>query len=89
MRIIFPQLSYADALFVAGLQRLDDRREQAVVKLLFNEMKCPAHILHGLLPTKPSRLISVTRDVYPYELRKTRKLRGSRSMIAYCVRRRF
>ena len=88
LRIIFPQLSYADALFVAGLQRLDDRREQAVVKL-FNEMKCPAHILHGLLPTKPSRLISVTRDVYPYELRKTRTLRGSRSMIAYCVRRRF
>ena len=40
LRIIYPALSYADALSVTGLDRLDDRRERMVHEL-FNEVKGP------------------------------------------------
>ena len=88
LRIIFPLLSYADALFVAGIQRLDVRRELAVRKT-FEEMKNPGHVLNYLLPRKADRPGSITRDTYPFDIKKTRTLRASRSMISYCIRRRF
>ena len=59
--IIFRDLSYSDALFVAGLQRLTVRREAAVVKL-FTEIKNPVHVLHSLLPIKPISQGLSTRD---------------------------
>ena len=88
LHIIYPELSYSDALFVAGLSRLNDRREAAMVKL-FCEMKNPTHVLNGLLPVRPPNLGVVTRDSYPYELIRGRTARRSRSMIAYCVGKRL
>ncbi len=87
LRIIYPELSYSDALFVTGLSRLYDRRRAAVVNL-FSEMNNPAHILNGLLPVMPPNL-GVPRDSYPYELIRGRTARRSRSMIAYCVGKRL
>ena len=51
LRIIFPGLSYNEALVFSGLERLCMRRERLVRKL-FNEMKCNDHILNKLLPLR-------------------------------------
>jgi hypothetical protein len=59
MKILFPDLSYNDSLFVCNLERLDSRREQ-IVRDLFNEIKNPAHVLHNILPGKLSTSTSVT-----------------------------
>ena len=85
LHIIFPDLSYSDALFVAGLQRLSVRREAAVAKL-FAEIKKPDHILHSLLPIKPINQGLSTRDTYPYKMKIGKTSRMSRSLINYCIR---
>ena len=52
MKIIYPQLSYAKALELAGLSTLYDRRE-AIAAKLFNEICAnQSHSLHKLLPSK-------------------------------------
>ena len=48
MRIIYPQLSYSEALFVSGLERLDLRRGR-ITRDLFIDMQHPTHILHDFL----------------------------------------
>ena len=89
LRIIYPALSYADALSVTGLDRLDDRRERMVHEL-FNEVKGPGHALNKLLSVyavdsnKP-----VTRDTYPYKMPIARTARLGRSFIAYCINKRM
>ena len=87
LHIIYPQLSYSDALVVSGLQLLSVRRENAVIKL-FNEIKNPAHVLHYLLPIKPRRSGSVTRDKYPFELKFGKTSRRAHSLIYYCIGKR-
>ena len=87
LHIIYPQLSYSDARAVSGLQLLSVRRENAVIKL-FNEIKNPSHVLHYLLPMKPSRNGSVTRDKYPFELKCGKTSRRTHSMIYYCIGKR-
>ena len=49
LKMIFPDLSYADALGIAGIERLSVRRERAVISL-FKEIKHSSHILNNLLP---------------------------------------
>jgi hypothetical protein len=88
MRIIFPHLSYSDAIAVAGLERLSARRETAVIKL-FNEIKHETHVLHSLLPIKPTQSGLTTRDNYPYRLPRARTERRSRSLINYCIKKKF
>ena len=88
LRITFPYLSYSDSLAVAGLQRLSDRREAAVVRT-FNDIKKPSHLLHSLLPVKPCNPGSATRDTYPYTLHIGKTARASCSLITYCVRKRL
>ena len=88
LRIIFPQLSYSDSMAITGLSRLSVRREEAVSKM-FKEIKNPSHVLHCLLPVKPSNAGAATRDSYPYRLEIGRTSRRSRSMIAYCVAKRL
>jgi len=88
LRIILPNLSYSDALFVCGLQRLSDRRESAVIKI-FNEIKNPTHVLHSLLPLRPVNPGLSTRDQYPYMLKIGKTSRLSRSLIAYCIGKRL
>ena len=51
LRIIFPQLSYSEALDKSGLNRLDIRREE-ITKQIFRQIKSPTstHPLHYLIP---------------------------------------
>ncbi len=89
LRMIFPDLSYADALGVAGIERLSERRERAVISL-FKEIKHPSHILNNLLPFKPVELHgTLRRDDYPYRLPVAKTCRRACSFISYCVARRF
>jgi hypothetical protein len=89
LKIIYPALSYADALSVTGLERLDDRRERMVHEL-FNEVKRPGHALNKFLSVyavdsnKP-----LTRDSYPYKMPIARTARLGRSFFAYCVNKRM
>ena len=89
LKIIYPELSYSDALFVSGLEELSCRREN-LVRAVFNEIKSPTHVLNHLLPLKNSVLtISNTRDNYPYRTPLCRTERCNRSFIYYCINKRF
>ncbi len=79
LRIIYPQLSYNDALFVSGLERLDLRREK-ITQNLFTDMQHPTHILHGLLPLKRNNEFNI-RDRYLYELPLARTRRYATSFL--------
>ena len=87
LRIIFPELSYSDALFVAGLDRLSVRREQ-IVRDTFKNMQLPSHILHNLLPSKHDHQFN-SRDKYSYLLPVARTQRYVNSFIPYCIRKRY
>ena len=50
MRIIFPWVSYNDALSAAGLQSLGDRRQELTDKLFQDIVTNNDHKLHSLLP---------------------------------------
>ena len=89
LKMIFPDLSYADALGIAGIEKLSERRERAVISL-FKEIKHPSHILNNLLPFKPAESGgAVRRDDYPYRLPVAKTCRRACSFISYCVARRF
>jgi len=89
LKIIYPELSYADALFVSGLERLDVRRD-SMVRILFEQVKKPNHVLHKLLPFRVvDTLLPVTRDVYHYRLPKVKTARPLRSFINYCINKRM
>ena len=89
LRIIFPGLSYNEALVFSGLERLCMRRERLVRKL-FNEMKCNDHILNKLLPLRdPDAAKLNVRGFYPYRLPIAKTNRYASSFIPYCIRKRF
>ena len=89
LKILYPELSYADALFVSGLERLDVRRAN-MVRMLFEQVKKPNHVLHNLLPIKVvDPLLPVTRDVYHYRLPTFKTARPLRSFINYCINKRM
>ena len=89
LKIIFPDLTYSDALFVSNLDELSVRREN-LVRNVFNEIKNPNHVLNHLLPLKDNDLRFVnTRDTYPYSLPRCRTERCSRSFIFYCIKKRY
>ena len=83
----FPELSYSDALFVAGLDRLSVRREQ-IVRDTFKNIKLPSHVLHNLLPAKLDHQFN-SRDKYSYLLPVARTQRYANSFIIYCIRKRY
>jgi hypothetical protein len=85
LKIAFPDLSYNDAQCVAGLERLNCRRER-LVRELFNDMKNPAHIFHDMLPLRHRLSMFTTREDYLYELPLSRTMRYSRSFVPYCIR---
>ena len=90
--MIFPDLTYADALEIAGIERLSERRERAVISLfiMFKEIKHPSHILNNLLPLKPVESHgTVRRDDYPYRLPVAKTCRRACSFISYSVSKRY
>ena len=87
-KIISPNAKYTDARAAFGIERLDERREQAVISL-FNEIKNPCHILNYLLPVKIESSGAATRDDYPYRLPIAKTARRGHSFISYCVAKRL
>jgi hypothetical protein len=89
LKIIWPNLSYADALSVSGVEKLSVRREN-LVRTVFNEIKKPTHVLNHLLLLKNSdATITNTRDTYPFRTPRCRTERFSRSFIVYCLKKRY
>jgi hypothetical protein len=52
LRTVFPELSYSDALFISGLERLTARRER-IVRDTFKDIQLSSHPLHNLLSVRP------------------------------------
>ena len=86
LRILFPDLHYSEALTKTGIERLDSRRER-IVRELFERIKEPGHLLHHLLPMREKG--RDTRDCYPFKIQQHKSARFCRSLINYCIMRRF
>ena len=87
LKIIFPTLSYREALQISDLEKLCTRRER-FVRQLFNDMKDINHVLHSIVPTRLSQIKS-TRNNYIYELPIAKTVRYSNSFVPYCIRKRY
>jgi hypothetical protein len=87
LKIIFPTLSYREALQISDLEKLCTRRER-FVRQLFNDMKDINHVLHSILPIRLSQINS-TRNNYIYELPIAKTVRYSNSFVPYCIRKRY
>ena len=83
LKLIFSQLSYHDALFVAGLEKLETRRHKLSVKA-FNQIKADTHILNKLLVRREldSGLVNL-RAKYPFILPRLKTDRAAKSLIWY------
>ena len=79
LRIIIPQLSYAEALAELNLNSLSDRREN-MCKQLFEQMQKPDHKLNYLLPPKREEKYNL-RNSKPYRLPKCKTKRYKDSFI--------
>ncbi len=90
LKIVFPDLSYNEALFVSGLGKLSVRREKQA-RDLFIDIKQPGNVLNYLLtPYKiDCEKKGILRESYPYVLPRSNTLRMNRSFVAYCISRRF
>ena len=87
LKLIYPTLSYNEALKEAHLETLSDRREKQTQKL-FQEMKRPDHPLHELLPLRDEGT-RTTRVTYPYLIPVAKPTRYGRGFIPYCISRRY
>ena len=87
LKLIYPLLSYSEALQVTGLERLSDRRERMTCDM-FLEIKHSDHPLHDLLPKRPSDT-RITRSTYPYRIPITKTTRYGRAFIPYCIRKKY
>lgn len=89
LKLVFPELSYSDALFCSGLERLDKRRE-AITCDLFKQIKAPTHPLNCLLHRKVLRGDGFkTRYDYEFQCPIFRTGRPMKSMLNYCIRKRL
>jgi len=85
LKIIYPTLSYSEALEESGLDRLHTRREE-ITQSTFRQVKCPTHSLHYMLPPpKVSTSQMILRPTYPYSAPKCKKTRFGRDLIPYCI----
>ena len=75
MRIIYPELSYAEALALAGLDLLHSRRER-IASSLFSKMLSPDHKLHHLIPEPRNIEYGLRRaKKYPLPILRTQRAR--------------
>jgi len=87
LRLIYPKLTYTDALLISGLDTLHARREN-ITRDLFREIKDENHILHSLLPKREITSMAV-RNSYPYKIPITKVSRYGRGFIPYCIAKKF
>ena len=90
LKIICPELSYNEALFVTGLEALTERREKAM-RSTFANIKKPDNVLNSLLQLKPTNQNNtrMRRKEYPYFIERAKTSRLNRSFISYCINHRF
>ena len=89
LKVIYPTLSYSEALEESGLVRLDTRRED-ITQSTFKELKCPTHQLHYMLPPRKVSTSQMTlRPTYPFSAPKCKKTRYGRDLIPYCVAKKY
>ena len=76
LRIIYPDLSYAEALVAAGITSLYERR-QVLSETLFDQiMEDPSHKLHDLLPPRnESTYCTRSRGYFELPICKTHRFR--------------
>ena len=73
LKIIYPNLSYSEALKKSGLARLDSRREE-ITQCTFRQVKCPTHPLYHMLPPcKVSTSQMTLRPTDPFTAVKCKK----------------
>ncbi len=87
LRLIYPDLSYNQALATTGLTKLQIRRENQT-RDLFNEIKDQQHVLHSLLPMRGTISLS-SRNPYPYVIPITKPTRFGRAFIPHCISKRY
>ena len=73
LKLIYPHLSYSDALEISGLEKLETRRE-TLTQILFQEIKNDKHVLHSLLPLRDTSSLRA-RNSYPYVIPITKPTR--------------
>ncbi len=89
LKLIFPDLSYREALFISGLEMLSLRREQLSIKVV-NEIKVSSHVLHHLLLKREFNSNQMlTRDKYPFTLPAIKTNRATGSLIVFGVKNRW
>ena len=86
LKLIYPTLSYSEALLLSGLEELGIRRER-ITKELFDEIKHENHVLHSLLPKRNPESLR-TRNPYPYII-ATKHTRFGRAFIPYYISKRY
>jgi len=87
LRIIYPSLTYIQALSISGLNTLLARRDNITCDL-FCEIKDESHPLHSLLPKREITSI-IVRNSYPFTIPITKVTRYGRGFIPYCISKRF
>ena len=89
LKIVFPDLSYNNALAKSGLEKLSFRREKLSIKT-FNGIKSQSHVLNRLLVRKSIDERNMkTRDTYPYVLPLFKTDRAVRSLIWNGIKKRW
>ena len=86
LKIIYPKLSYSEALEKSGLVLLDTRREE-ITQCTFRQVKCPTHPLHCSITCKV--FTSQMRPTYPFQLQSVKKSRCGRYLIPYCIAKKY
>jgi len=73
LKLLYPALSYNQALGKSGLDRLDSWRD-VITQKMFQEIKDPKHAVHYLLPpVKLSNSQMVLWPTYQYQLSLRKK----------------
>ena len=89
LRIIYPDLSYSDALFVSGLERLDARR-QIITKNTFQDIRNSDNVINNLIDLYRREPCShISRSKYDLVLPLTKTNRYLNSFFPYCIRNKF
>jgi hypothetical protein len=83
LKIIYRDLNYQEALAIAGIPTLKQRRNDMCNKL-FTQMQNKDHRLHKLLPNKKENCHSL-RKINKYETIKCKTNRYKHSFVPYCL----
>ena len=83
LKIMYPNLSYIEALAVAGLEKLSQRRDTICLQF-FKSMENPNHKLNHLIP-KTRHCAYNLRRTRKYESIKTKTKRSDGALVNWCL----